>query len=138
MIPKPHLKIVVILSSFQLQITASVRERPLRATLALLLWPTWLAAGVYEPTLLFVTESTKERCEASWELQGKNVFLSQSINQNSFQPFSFLLIRQRALKLGMSSKYLFSQWNPIYFSCKWHYTSLQNYCTVVRVVDKKP
>ena len=41
---------------FQLQITASVHERPLRTTLALLLWPTWLAAAILESTLLFVTE----------------------------------------------------------------------------------
>ena len=44
------------LSPLQLQVTASVRERQLRATWALLLWPTWLAAAVREPMLLFVTE----------------------------------------------------------------------------------
>ena len=44
------------LSPFHLQITASVRERQLQATWALLLWATWLAAAVREPTLLFVTE----------------------------------------------------------------------------------
>ena len=37
---------------FQLQITASVCERPLRKTAA----PTWPAAAVREPTLLFVAE----------------------------------------------------------------------------------
>ena len=36
--------------------SASVRERQLRATWALLLWTTWLAAAVRESTLLFVTE----------------------------------------------------------------------------------
>ena len=41
---------------FQLQITASVRERPLLATWALFLWSTWLAAAVCEPTLLFLAE----------------------------------------------------------------------------------
>ena len=46
----------LIYSPFQLQVTASVRERQLRATWALLLWPTWLAAAVREPMLLFVTE----------------------------------------------------------------------------------
>ena len=46
----------ILLSPFQLQITASVRERPLRATWELLLWPTWFAAAVHEPMPLFVTE----------------------------------------------------------------------------------
>ena len=44
------------ISPFQLQITASVRDRPLRATWALLLWPTWVAAADCEPTLIFVIE----------------------------------------------------------------------------------
>ena len=44
------------LSPFQLRITASVRELPLRATWALLLWPTWLTAAVRELPLLFLTE----------------------------------------------------------------------------------
>ena len=39
-------------ASFQLEITASVRERPLFATWDLLLLPTWLASSVRESTLL--------------------------------------------------------------------------------------
>ena len=50
------LKHSAIYSAFQLQITASVLERPLRATWALLLLPEWLAAAVRKPKLLFVTE----------------------------------------------------------------------------------
>ena len=48
-------------SPFQLQKTASVRELPLQATWALLLWPTWLTAAVRELTLLFVTENIQLR-----------------------------------------------------------------------------
>ena len=43
-------------SPFQLQITASIRERPLRGTWATIAAPTMPAAVVQEPTLLFVTE----------------------------------------------------------------------------------
>ena len=46
----------IFYSPFQLQITASVQERALHAILALLLWPTRLAAAVCEQTMLFVTE----------------------------------------------------------------------------------
>ena len=49
-------------------ITASVRERPLQATWALLLLPTWLAAAVREPTLLFVTERGLEKEEKDEKL----------------------------------------------------------------------
>ena len=45
---------VYLLSPFQLEITASVCERPLLTTWSLLLWPTWLATAVRKPTLLFV------------------------------------------------------------------------------------
>ena len=47
----------VLSSPFQLQRIASVRERPLRATLATTAVPTLPAAAVREPTLLFVSES---------------------------------------------------------------------------------
>ena len=43
-------------SPFQLQITASIRERPLRATWATIAVPTLPTAAVRGPTLLFVTE----------------------------------------------------------------------------------
>ena len=41
-------KLLDVISPFQLQITASVRELPLQAALALQLWPTWLTAAVRE------------------------------------------------------------------------------------------
>ena len=44
-----------VLRPFQLQ-TASIRERPLRATLAIITAPTLPAAAVRELTLLIVTE----------------------------------------------------------------------------------
>ena len=54
-------KNAVYISSFQLQIIESVRDRPLQATWALLLWPTWVAAADREPTLLFVAERNCRR-----------------------------------------------------------------------------
>ena len=49
---------------FQLQMTASVRERPLKATWALLLC---LATAVREPMLLFVTERS-EIYRSGWQM----------------------------------------------------------------------
>ena len=46
----------VFLSPFQLQIPASIRERPLRATWATMAAPTLPATAIREPTLLFGTE----------------------------------------------------------------------------------
>ena len=51
-----HILSDAVYSPFQLQITASVRERPLRATLVLLLTPTWLVAAVHRSMLWLVTE----------------------------------------------------------------------------------
>ena len=42
---------------FQLQITASVRKRPLRATWATTAAPTWPAEAFHEPTTFVVTET---------------------------------------------------------------------------------
>ena len=52
---RPTISHFIYFSPFQLQSTASVPERLLRATWVLLLWLMWLVAAVRESTL-FVTE----------------------------------------------------------------------------------
>ena len=60
-------------SPFQIQITASVRDRPLRATWATITAQTLLAAAVREPKLLFVTERGSSK--SIWRLSGLFIIL---------------------------------------------------------------
>ena len=52
----PTRHVQIILNPFQLQITALVRKRPLRATWATTAAPTLPTAAGRKPTLFFVTE----------------------------------------------------------------------------------